>query len=90
MSPDPATRRAAAEAVFKSGDPDAIELLDAALAAEKDPAIAKLMREARAVAVLKSDRPEEEKLAAIDVLGARGDQDALAILTGSRPPRRGR
>ena len=72
MSPDAATRRAAAEAVFKSGDADAIELLDKSLAAEKDPAIATLMREARAAAILKSDRPDDEKLAAIEVLKARG------------------
>ena len=64
-----------------SGDPEAIELLDAALARETDPAIARLMREARAAAVLKSDRPEDEKLAAIEILRERSDQDALAILT---------
>ena len=80
MSPDAATRRAAAEAVFKSGDANAIELLDKSLAAEKDAAIARLMREARAVAILKADRPEAEKLAAVEALQARGDQDSLAIL----------
>jgi urea transport system permease protein len=80
MSPDPATRREAAEAVFKSGDANAIELLDKALAAEKDAAIAQLMHEARAVAVLKSDRPEADKLAAIDTIRAHGGQAALAIL----------
>ena len=39
------------------------------------------MREARAVAILKSDHADAEKLAAVDTLRARGDQDALAILT---------
>ena len=39
------------------------------------------MREAHAAAVLKSDRPEAEKLAAIDVLRMRGGQDTLAILS---------
>ena len=55
MSPDAATRRAAAEAIFQSRDPESIELIDAALEQETDPAIAKLMREARAAAVLNSD-----------------------------------
>ncbi|HZP19465.1 MAG TPA: urea ABC transporter permease subunit UrtB [Bauldia sp.] len=81
MSPDPATRQAAAEAVFKNGDSGAVDLLETAMAAEKDPAIAKLMREAHAVAVLKSDRPDADKLAAIDVLKVRSGQDALSILT---------
>jgi urea transport system permease protein len=81
MSPNPAVRRAATESVFKNGDANAIALLDNALAAEKDTAIAKLMREARSVAVLKADRPEAEKLAAIEVLRQRSGQDSLAILT---------
>jgi urea transport system permease protein len=80
MSPDPATRRAAAEEVLRSGDASRIELLDKALAAEKDASVTALMREARAAAVLKSDRPEAEKLAAIETIRARGDQEALAIL----------
>ena len=81
MSPDPATRRAAADEVFKSGDQSRIELLDKALAAEEDASVATLMREARAAAVLKSDRPEAEKLAAVQTIRTRGDQAALAILT---------
>ena len=81
MSDDPATRRAAAEAIFQSRDPDSIELIDAALAQETDPTIARLMREARAAAVLNSDAPEAEKLEAIEVLKQRGGRDALALLT---------
>jgi len=80
MSADPRTRRAAAEAIFQSGDPDAIDLIDTALAQEKDPDIAKLMREARAAAVLKSNRSEEEKLAAIAIIKERSGRDSLALL----------
>ncbi|HET7718285.1 MAG TPA: urea ABC transporter permease subunit UrtB [Bauldia sp.] len=80
MSPDPATRRAAAEAIFQSRDPESIELIDAALAEETDPAIAKLMREARAAAVLNSDASDEEKIEAIAVIEARGGRDSLALL----------
>jgi urea transport system permease protein len=81
MSPDAATRRAAAEAIFQSRDPESIELIDAALAEETDPSIAKLMREARAAAVLNSDAPDDDKIAAIEVLQDRGGRDSLALLT---------
>ncbi len=81
LSPNPNTRRDAAQAVFVSRDPDSIELLDGAIAKEKDAGIAKLMQEARAAAVLNSDRPDEDKLAAIAIIKTRGDQDSLAILT---------
>jgi urea transport system permease protein len=80
MSPDPSTRRSAAAATFQSGDPEAIPLIDAALEQEKDAGIAKLMREARAAAVLKSDLPEEEKIGAIAVIAERGGRDALSLL----------
>ena len=81
MSPDAATRASAAAAVFQSGDPESIELIDTALAAEKDPSVAKLMREARAAAVLKSDRPDAEKVEAVAVIKTRGGRDALSLLT---------
>ena len=81
MSPDAATRRAAAEAVFQSRDPEAIPLIDEALAKETDPSIAKLMREARAAAVLNSDASDAYKIEAIEVLKQRGGRDALALLT---------
>jgi len=80
MSPNPATRREAATATFQSADPDSIELIETALAAEKDVAIAKLLREARAAAVLKSDRPDEEKADAVTVIAERGDRDSLSLL----------
>jgi urea transport system permease protein len=80
MSPDATTRREAAAATFQSADPDSIELIETALAAEKDVAIAKLLREARAAAVLKSDRPDEEKVEAVTVIAERGDRDSLSLL----------
>jgi urea transport system permease protein len=80
MSPDPSTRASAAAATFQSGDPEAIPLIDAALEQEKDEGIAKLMREARAAAVLKSDLSEEEKVGAVEVLVGRGGRDALSLL----------
>jgi urea transport system permease protein len=80
MSPNMATRRQAATATFQSADPASIELIDAALVEEKDVSIARLLRQARAAAVLKSDRGEEEKLEAVKVIADRGDRDALSLL----------
>ncbi len=82
-SPDAAKRIAAANAVFKSGDPEQIEALDAALAGEQDPAVRDAFAEARAAAVLNSDLPTDAKIAAVGVLRDRGDRDALALLTGA-------
>ncbi|MSO80703.1 MAG: urea ABC transporter permease subunit UrtB [Alphaproteobacteria bacterium] len=79
-SPDPSVRRGAAEAVFKSRDAGAIEILDAAIAAEQDSGVRRVMEQARAATILAGNAPESDKLAAIDVLAARGDRDALALL----------
>jgi len=81
MSPDTKQRLSAAADVFRSGDPAQIALLDEAIAKESDAGVKKLMLEARASSVLKSDLGESEKLAAVAILLERGDQDALAILT---------
>lgn len=80
-NPDPDVRRQAAEAIFKSQDEGAIEALDAALEVESDPAVAAMMRQARAAAVLKSDLSEPEKVEAVALLAERGDQDAVAVLS---------
>ena len=89
-SPDPAVRRTAAEATFKARDPETIELLDSAISAEPDSDIRKLMVEARAAAVLNSSQGEEEKLAAVAILAARGDREALSLLIGARAGAEGR
>jgi urea transport system permease protein len=83
MNPDVATRAAAATAMFSAADPASIEMIDVALAQETNERIVKLMREARAAAVLKSDLGEEAKIEAISTLRARGGQDALAALTAT-------
>lgn len=81
QSPDAGQRRAAAQAIFTARDATAIEALDAAIAEETVPAIAALMREARAGAILGSDRPEAEKIEAVRLVAQRGDRDALVLLT---------
>jgi urea transport system permease protein len=80
MNPDPGMRRAAADAVFKSRDANAIAALDQAIAAETDDGIKAVMQQARAAALLSTDAPDEEKLAAIATVEARGDREALQLL----------
>ena len=80
-APDPGVRLAAAENMFRNPDPAAIASLDAAIAKETDAKVKTRLEQARASAVLVSDLSEADKLAAIDVLGARGDREALSLLT---------
>ena len=81
LSHDPATRKDAAEAVFKSRDANALPRLEEAIEKEQDPRIKQALMQARAAIVLASDdAKDEDKLAAIPIIQQRGDQDALAIL----------
>ncbi len=80
-SPDPTVRAAAADTMFRNPDPATIDALDAAIAAETVASVKTKLAQARASAVLVSDRAENEKLDAIQVVGARGDRDALSLLT---------
>ena len=83
MSPDPMKRREAAEAVFKSRDPGALATLEAALPKEGDGRVRGAFEQARAAVVLyKADAGDDARVAATDVLKARGDQDAVATLRG--------
>ncbi len=89
FAPDPATRAAAAEAVFVARDPAALPALDKALANETDAAVKRRIEQARAAAILASpDSAEADRLAAIAVLRARGDLEArstLGNLSGQSP-----
>ena len=91
MSPDPARRRSSAEAVFKSRDPAALGAVEAALAAEKDPAIKRFFEYARA-AIIANDTSaaENARLNAIATLRERGDQDTASMLTGLASSSQGR
>ena len=80
-SADPQARLAAARTMFKTPDAATIEALDAAILNEAVTSVKKQLEQARASAVLVSDLPASEKLAAISVLKARGDRDALSLLT---------
>lgn len=81
LSPDRSARLAAAEGLLKDADPANLDLLSTALADEKDAEIKNTMEAARAVMMLKGEASLEDKKAAIDTIAARGNRDALTILT---------
>jgi urea transport system permease protein len=82
-SPDPAKRISAAQSVFKSHEESALPVVEGALAKETNKAAKAAFTEARAAILLyKSDASDAEKLEAVATIKARGDQEALALLTG--------
>jgi urea transport system permease protein len=82
LSGDPAKRLDAAEAVFKSREASALPTLESAIAKEQDGRIKRVLTQARAAIVLNAaDASDADKLAAVDVIRERGDQDALALLS---------
>jgi urea transport system permease protein len=82
-SPDPAKRYEAAQAVFKSRETNVLPAIEAALAKETNPRIKRALGEARAAIILDADDADEaDKLAAVAVIEARGDQDSVALLQG--------
>ena len=80
---DAGRRFDAAQAVFRSREQAALPALEGALAKETDPGVKTALAEARAAVVLNmSGASEADKLAAIPVIRARGDQDSVALLAG--------
>src|ERR1700748_2911864 len=83
LSPDPAKRIAAAQSVLKSHEESALPVIEGALAKETNRSVKAAFAEARAAILLyKSDASDTDKLEAIATVKARGDQEALALLTG--------
>jgi urea transport system permease protein len=86
MAADPNKRIDAAQSVFKSRDGSLLQALDKALAAERNTRVKKVMAEARAAIILTTnDALAGDKIAAIEVIRDRGDQDALALLDNLLP-----
>jgi urea transport system permease protein len=82
LASDPGARYDAAQAVFKSRRASALPTLETAIAKEQDPRIRRALLEARAAIILSSDKAgDDEKLAAVDVIRQRADQDALGLLS---------
>jgi urea transport system permease protein len=80
-SPDPYKRVEAADAVFKSRDSKALKAVEAALAKETDSRAKEALLQARA-AILASDPSAStaDRVAAIETLKARGDEDAQGLI----------
>nr|WP_315734600.1 MULTISPECIES: urea ABC transporter permease subunit UrtB [unclassified Bradyrhizobium] len=82
LSPDVNTRLSAAKSVFKSHDEATLPTVETALAKEANRSVKQALAEARAAILLfKSDASEVDKLEAVATVKARGDQEALALLT---------
>lgn len=82
LSPDPARRVAAAQSVFKSHDVASLSVIDGALAKETNSTAKRAFTEARAAIMLfKADASDQDKLDALTVIRAKGDREALALLT---------
>ena len=83
MARDPARRYDAAQAVFKSHEASALAALDKALAQEADARVKRALQQARAAVILYADDASAaDKIAAVDVIRERGDQDSLSLLDG--------
>jgi urea transport system permease protein len=81
LAPDPDKRLAAAAAVFRSRDVGALEAVEQALAKEDDSGVKRALEQARAaILVMKADAREADRIAAMDTLVSRGDQDSIALL----------
>lgn len=75
-------RLQAAQSVFKSHEETALEPVESALAKETNRSAKTALGEARAAILLfKSDATEVQKLEAVATIKARGDQEALALLS---------
>jgi urea transport system permease protein len=86
LSSNPGTRLEAARAVFRSRDAAALPTLDQAIAKETDDGVRIALLSARAAVMLgKADASVADRLSAVESLGTRADQDALALLS-SLPP----
>jgi urea transport system permease protein len=82
LAPEPQKRLEAALAVYKSRDEKALPALEAAIAKETNANIKRALLEARAaVMLLSSDAAEAARLDAVGVIRARGDQEAMSLLS---------
>jgi urea transport system permease protein len=82
LSPDAGKRIDAAQSVFKAREASALPIIDEALKKETDSTAKRAFAEARASILLASpDASDSDKINAIAVLKARGDQDSLAMLS---------
>ncbi len=90
LSKNVAVRRKAADAIFQSADAGALPLIERSLVKESDAEVVRVLREAQAAALLKSNTGSTgERLSAVSEVAARADLSArslLASLQGQSPP----
>ncbi len=80
-NPDPEKRLAAAGDVFRTRDAKALPAIKAQLAKESDPRVTEALKLAVAAIVVDSDQASSaDRLAAIETLKTRGDQDAQNLI----------
>ncbi len=84
LAPDPAVRARAADAVFASADPEALEALDEALARESEAWVEAKLERARAAVILQTDADMATKLAAVETIADNGNRQALSLLVALR------
>ena len=89
-SNDAGKRSAAADAMFRTRDPQQLPLLEEALAREADGAARARMQRTQAAIVLSTDRGEEERIAAAETLGRFADREVAShlanVLAGNPEP----
>ncbi len=83
MSPDTGVRLQAANTILRTPSADALDGLDAALAAETDGTVRAVLEKARAASVLVSDRPVDEKKKAVATVVETGGRDSLSLLSAA-------
>jgi urea transport system permease protein len=82
--PDPARRLEAAETAFRAPDAEQIAALTTALAIETNDNVRVSLAQAYAVTLLQTNAPLADRIAAIDVIAARGARDVIAALNSYR------
>ncbi len=86
LSPDPARRLRAAEAVARSRDASSLDTLNVALAQEQVGKVRAVMLEARAAILLANpETPEAVRVTAVRDIVAAGDQGGIALLRQTLP-----
>jgi urea transport system permease protein len=89
FSPKPAVRLTAADALFQSAAAGALPVIERALAMEHDASVLRVLREAKAAALLKSGTGAvPARLAAVHEVAARSDLAARSLLASlqGQPP----
>ncbi|MGF6254562.1 urea ABC transporter permease subunit UrtB [Ensifer sp. LBL] len=83
FSDDTSARLKAAQSMLQAPNADALESIETAIAAEKDGTVRQVLDEARAVTLLVSDRPDDQKRQAIALLAEGNGRNGLAVLTSA-------